>query len=131
MSLQRKAVPRTQHVVGNGVYSVAQFAASPVSGRSPAVFFPRPPVHWQLLHNRFFLGGGLGVAVAYAHNTATGAAIGAFPGSSEWQQVTGSVVLSRRATEMSVYVGYPTQNTRGWVDVTGYQIIRLGGLGSC
>jgi len=83
----------------------------------------------QLLHCRFWYEGG-GTAT-FTHNFNDGAVIGAFPRSSEWQQVTGSVVVSRRASRLWAYLGYPTRNTRGWVDVTGFQILRLGGLGSC
>jgi hypothetical protein len=83
----------------------------------------------MLFHSRFWYEDGS--TTIFAHNQNDGAVIGAFPRSSEWQQVTGSLVVSRRASRLWTYLGYPTRNTRGWVDVTGFQILRLGGLGSC
>ena len=51
--------------------------------------------------------------IAFGHDQSSGAAIGAFYSSREWQQISASLVVRRRATALDVYIGYPTQNSAG------------------
>lgn len=83
----------------------------------------------QLLHNRFYLAGG--ASQGWGSEPGTGVEVGAFPSSYTWQRIVVAVEVRRPAARVMLALGYPSLHTVGYMDITGVDLRRLGGDGSC